>query len=298
VLCTGSVGVVIPAGALLQDQTTGYNYYCTNGGTIGSGGTIPLAFANTAPGPNAVPSSVAIYQAINGWDSVSVVSGVIGSNVESRQAFEQRREDTVAGNSIGAIGSIIGAVAKVPGVTDYFGYDNATASTATVGGVSVAANSIYICVQGGTTSAVAQAILSKKAPGCGYTGTTTVTAYDNNPLYSEPIAYSVSFTIPTALPIYFAVNLKNSTSVPSTALAQIQAAISAAFAGTDGGSRARIGTELFASRFYAGIASLGAWAQIISLQIGTTSPGAANDLTVNANQIPTLNVANITLTLT
>jgi hypothetical protein len=34
------------------------------------------------------------------------------------------------------------------------------------------------------------------------------------------------------------------------------------------------------------------------LQIGTTSPGAANDLTVNANQIPTLNVANITLTLT
>ena len=137
------------------------------------------AYFSQRPGPIAVPGAgeVSIYQAIPGWDTVSVVSGVEGVNVESRQAFELRRQDSVAGNSFGAIGSIIGAVAKVPGVIDYYGYNNTSATPVTVSGVVIAGNSVYICVSGGSETAVAEAILSKLGPGCGMTGNTTVTVF-------------------------------------------------------------------------------------------------------------------------
>jgi hypothetical protein len=278
IACVGAAGLVIPTDATIQD-TAGNIYNCTSGGTIGFGGTVTLAFANQATGAIAVPATnaVSIFQSIPGWDSVSVVSGVVGNAVESAAEFEQRREDTVEGNSLGSIGSIIGAVAQVPGVLDYFGFDNATNAAVTTGGQTIAANSIYICVFGGASLAVAQAILSKKGPGCSYTGNTTVTAFDSNPLYSAPIPYSVTFQIPSGLPVVFAVSLKNSTLVPSTALVSIQAAIAGVFNGTTTGStRARIGSEIFASSYYAAIATLGSWAQIISVQIGSTLVDAAS----------------------
>jgi hypothetical protein len=276
IVCNGLTGVNIPAGALIQD-TSGNTYSCTGAGTITSAGSVTLPFANNTYGPIAVPNtnSVSIYQAIPGWDSATCASGELGNNTESRAAFELRRQQTVAGNSLGAIGSIIGAVANVPNVLDYYGYDNSTGSPITVGGVTVTTSTIYICVAGGLSTAIAQAILSKKGPGAGYTGNTTVVAYDSNPLYSAPIPYNVTFEIPAALQALFVVNIVNSAQVPANATALIQAAIINAFAGGDGGSRARIGSTIYASRFYAPVASLGSWAQIISIVLGSAnSPGA------------------------
>lgn len=237
--CTGGgagVGIVLPDGtggttaATIKDEA-GNLYALTESITLpSSGGTVVGTFACTVPGPVAVPPSdgVSIYQTIPGWDSVSVASGTQGTNTESRAAFEQRRRDSVAGNSFGAIGSIIGAVAKVPGVTDYYGYDNSTNAPVTVQGVTISANSIYICAAGGTPSAVAQAIWSKKAPGCSYTGSTTETVYDTNPLYASPIPYQVSFQIAVPLQLLFAVTIVNGPGVPSNAAALIQAALIAA----------------------------------------------------------------------
>lgn len=275
--CFGLTGVNIPVGALIQD-TNGYTYSCTQAGVISSGGNVTLTFANNAYGPLTVPSTnaVSIYQAIPGWDSVTCTSGVLGNNTESRAAFELRRQQTVAGNSFGAIGSIIGAVANVPNVLDYYGYDNSSGAPITVGGVTIATSTIYICVAGGLAASIAQAILSKKGPGCGYTGNTTVTAYDSNPLYSAPIPYNVTFEIPTALQVLFLVKIANSAQVPANVTALIQAAIVSAFAGGDGGPRARIGSVVYASRFYAPVAALGSWAQIISIVVGSgNNPGAS-----------------------
>ena len=276
VLCVGLAGLEIPEGAQIIDDA-GYVYICQEAGTIPVTGSITLPFANLTYGPIAVPGTndVSIYNAINGWDTVSVTSGALGRDTESRSEFEARRAATVAGNSFGAIGSIIGAVSKVSGVSDYFGYDNATGGTVVVGGVSVAARTIYVCALGGEDADVAQAIWSKKAPGCGYTGNTTVTVYDSNPLYASPVPYSVTFERPSALPILFVVNLNDNSQIPANATALIQAAIISAFAGGDAGQRARIAAKLFASRFYAPVALLGSWAQIIDIFVGSTNQSAA-----------------------
>ena len=235
--CTGGgagAGVPLPVSPVPAQivDNNGNIYSLTSTITLpGGGGTVIGSFACVTPGPIPVPAGanpIQIYKAIPGWDSVSLVSGVQGVNVESRQAFEGRRQDSVAGNSMGAIGSIIGAVAKVAGVIDYFGYNNNQSSPATVGGVTIAANAIYICVAGGSASAVAQAIFSKKGPGAPMTGTTTVTAYDNNPLYASPVPYEISFTIATPLQLLFAVTLVSGPNIPSNAASLIQNALIAA----------------------------------------------------------------------
>lgn len=233
--CTGGGAggsVPLPVGAQISDNA-GNIYALTDSITLPSGGgTVEGSFACVVPGPTPVPSGstpVSIYKSIPGWDSVALVSGVQGVNTESRQAFEARRQDSVAGNSMGAIGSIIGAVAKVPGIIDYYGYNNNTAGSVTIGGVSIAAYSIYIAAAGGTQAAIAAAIFSKKGPGAPMTGTTTVTVYDSNPLYASPIAYSIKFTIPAALQFLFSVTLVASGAIPSNANTLVQNAIIAAF---------------------------------------------------------------------
>ncbi len=276
VACGGDVNVVIPASALIQD-TAGNIYYSTESGVIQPSGSVTLSFAAQVPGPLPVPTNVTIYQVIPLWNTVAVVSGVIGNLVETRAAFELRREASVAANGAGFLSTIAGAVAALPGVIDYYVTENYTNAPLVVGGVSLAANSLYVAVVGGEAAAIAQAIWSKKNPGCSYNGNTTYNIYDTNSGYSEPYPgpYPVTWETPADIAVSFQVTIKNSPAVPSTALMQIQAAILLAFLGEDGGTRARLGSELFASRYYAGIIGLGAWAQIVTVMIGSGASPAA-----------------------
>ncbi|ASW06314.1 baseplate J/gp47 family protein [Rhizobium sp. 11515TR] len=300
-LCTGLQGVIIPAGALAI-AADGNQYVCTEAGTIPASGNITLTFACLVPGPISCPAGTLnqIYQSIPGWDAITNPSdGVLGNDVESRSSFEARRAASVALNSIGSLPSVLGAVLAVPNVLDAFVTENDSNSSQTIGGVLLNPNSIYVAVVGGEAQDVAQAIWSKKAPGCAYNGNTTVTVLDTSKGYAPPYpAYSVSFQIPAPLPILFAVNIVNSTLVPADAATQIQNAIISAFAGGDGGTRAKIGGTLLASRFYAPVAALGSWAQIVSIEIGSVNNAAAsftgsisgNTLTVSAIASGTLAV--------
>lgn len=278
VLCTGLGGVIIQIGALISD-TSGNIYFCTGQITLDPiSGNGTATFAAVITGPTAVPAmnAISIYQAIPGWDTVAVASGAVGTDVESRASFEARREATVAANGAGFLPTIRGAVLKVPGVLDAYVTENDTASPVTVGGVTLAANSLYVCVAGGASADVAQAIWSKKNPGCAYTGNTTVVVQDTNSGYSPPYpSYNVIFEIPTAAPIVFNVTIVNSAQVPSTAQQQIANAVQSGFTGADGGLRAQIGATLYASRYYADVASLGTWAQIVSIKIGNDAASDA-----------------------
>jgi hypothetical protein len=275
VACGGLSGVVIPVGALIADPNANV-YSCTSAGTIGAGGSVTLGFANQITGPIAVPSAVAIYQSIPGWNTVSVVSGAEGNLVESRAAFELRRQQSVAGNAQGVTDSVLGAVLAVSGVLSAYVVDNPLGTTSVVGGVTLNANSLYVAVYGGSSAAVALAIWQKKPPGCAYNGNTTVNVQDPNPAYNGagPI-YPVTFQTATPAPFAFIVTIKNSSSVPSNAATLVQNAVQAAFTGADGGMRAGIGATVYASRYYAGVAALGTWAQIETITIGTEASPTA-----------------------
>lgn len=277
--CSGLAGLVIPAGSLAQADD-GNIYTSTQDGTIALGGTVVIPFACNVSGAIPCPANslTTIYQSIIGWDSIdNLVDGVIGQDVESRSAFEARRFQSVAQNSQGALPSVLGAVLAVPNVIDAYVTENPTASPLTVGGVTLNANCLYVAAVGGVAADIAKAIWTRKAPGCAYYSgaNTTVTVFDTSYPLPQP-SYAVKFVTPSPLQILFAVNIANNAQVPADAVTQIQNALIAAFAGGDGGPRARIGSAIFASRFYAPVAALGSWVQIIEIQIGCENNAAAN----------------------
>ena len=297
-LCSGLTGTLIPVGAQAVDAN-GNIWLAVQSGVIPSGGSVSLEFQCSVTGPIvcAIGALSAIYQSIPGWDSITnPAEGVLGSLVESRAAFEARRQQSVAINAQGSNASVLAAVLAVPNVIDAYVVDNPSSSPATIGGVTVNANSLYVSVAGGASTAIGQAIFAKKGNGCSTQGSSSVTVYDTS--YSAPQpAYTYNYTVPTSTPIYVAVLVANLATVPSNALALVQAAVIAAFTGTDGGARARIGSTLYASRYYAGVNALWPGVEIVSITIGTTASPTGNTTTMTIAQIPTILAAQITLTL-
>ena len=275
--CSGLDGVTIPVGAVARAQD-GNLYVCTLAGTI-TGGSVVLPFSCSVNGPITCPVGTldTIYQAIFGWESVTnAADGVTGVDVESPSAFEARRAASVAKNARSILDAVQGAVYAVSGVLDCYVTENFEAYIKTVGGVPLAAHSLYVCVLGGNAADIAMAIWTKKSPGCGYNGNTTVVVQEPSTLYVPPVpTYRVSFELPTTIDFAVLVVLKSNPGIPADARAQIQTAVLAAFSGSDGGQRARIGSTVFASRYYAGVAALGRWSQIVDIQLGLDGGAAA-----------------------
>ena len=299
--CTGLVGTVIPAGSIVQDSS-GYQYQSTAAATIGSSGTVDVDFQCATTGPIACPVGAlnTIYKAVTGWESVTnAAAGTSGTDVESRADFEYRRKNSVATNAVNSIQSIRAAVLAVPNVLDAYVIDNSTNAAVTVGATSysVAANSVYVAVVGGASADVAKAIWENKSLGCSYNGATSYTYTDTSGGVAPYPTYTVKWETPASLPIYFAVSIANNSALPSKITTLVQTAIVNAFNGADGGSRARIGSTIYAGRFYAGVAATDSNVEILSIYLGTAASPTGTSVDVGIDQRPTLDTANISVTL-
>ena len=288
--CRGLQGVNIPAGVLAKAIDGNY-YTATAAGTIGADGTVVIPFQCNTAGPIACPAGALnqVYQVIPGWDSITNADGVPGQDVESRAAFELRRFNSVAGNSAGMLASVQGAVLVIPNVLDAYTTENYLDSDIPNDGVMMKAHSLYVCVSGGDSNAIAQAIFTRKAPGCAMSGNTTVIVYDSNAGYSPPYpSYPITYQIANPQTCIFNVTIVNTIHVPSTATTLIRNAILAAWAGEDGGPRARIGATVFASRYYATVATLGTWVQLVSIKLGSTGAPQAVGIGSITNAVMTI----------
>lgn len=295
VTCLGLSGVVIPQNALVLSDD-GNQYRAISGGTIPDTGTVDLQFECTVTGPIACPAGSigTIYQAINGWDSaVNNADGVPGRDTETRAEFEDRRRLSVAHNSQGSLPSVLGAVLTVDGVLDAFVTENVNQTPQTVKGFLLNPNSIYVAAVGGTDADVARALWTKKSPGCGYNGNTLVVVQDTQSGYSAPFpSYDVRFERPDEATVISSVTIANNQDVPADATLQIQNAFVSAFLGLDGGPRARIGSNIFASRFYSAVAALGSWVQIVTIKLGCDNQPASTF--VGSISGTTLTVSSVT----
>jgi len=296
----GLAGTVIPAGTLAQD-TSGNTYSNLGESVISSLGTVTATFQNIATGPIACPAGtlISVYQSIPGWSTITnPADGVIGSVVESRADFEFRRKNSVAINGTGSAPSIYANVFNVDGVLDVYVIDNPTNAIVDTGATDypVAAHSVYVAVVGGTDADVAEAIWRHKDLGCDYNGNTTVVVTDDSG-YSYPYpSYNVKFERPAALPILFEVEIVDNPALPADIVALTKAAILARFNGADGGARERIGSDIFASRYYGAVSLISPAISIISILIGTTTP-TLNNVSVGIDESPTLAETDITVTL-
>jgi len=304
-VCNGAVGTVIPAGSQAKD-TAGYIYASTSVGVIGSTGTVTIQFQNLTPGAIACPvnSLNKIYSAIAGWDTITnPAAGALGNLEESQTAFEYRRQQSVAGNSVNSVSSIQGAVLALPGVIGAYTVDNPSNSSINFGSTNypIAAHTTLVSVAGGSAADIANAIWSKKGsgspyPAAGGAGIQSYTIYDTN--YDVPYpSYLVTWLVPTSTNTFFIVNIKNIPTLPANIVPQIQAAVVNSFYGNDGGIKAAIGQTTFSGRYYANVSAVDSSVEILSIFLGTSINPTGTQLQYGIDQLPVTSTSNVVVNL-
>lgn len=290
--CGGAQGTVLggksSANPAKAKNANGDIFVCVDGGVIPASGTISLAFEAEETGEIAVPANSvnSIYTQVIGWDTVNnSSSGVVGTLQESQFSFEERRKKSLALNAVGNLESVYAAVFEVDGVTDCFAKENDEDTPLTVGGVTIGAHSIYVCVNGGDSTEIAKAIKLKKSGGCSTTG--NIEVYVNNALV--PIRFD------RAADVDVYVNVVVVDPITPSVEAQIKKIIIDNFNGSDGfGKRVTIADTVYASRFYAPLTEAGI--NISNILVGLSSPASSLSASCDYDEILVLSEGNITVT--
>ena len=300
--CTGLVDTPIPAGSVAQDSS-GYLYYSLADARIGASGSVDIVFQNQATGPIACPIGAlnTIYRAVNGWSGITnSTAGVLGNEVESRANFEYRRKQSVAGNSNNQLGAVYANVLAVPGVTDAYVTQNNTGLPVEKGvtDYSLLPHSVYVCAYGGAAADIAKAIWQKLPPGPSMNGNTTYTVVDDVNYVQPYPEYEIRWQTPAAVSVYFRVELANNNALPGDIVARVRAAILSAFNGEDGGTRARIGSTIYAGRYYASVQAIDTDNfDIFSISISRNGSSYLTSASFGIDEVPTLDASNISVTL-
>lgn len=292
---TGLRGTVIPAGAIIQNDD-GIKLESVGAVTIGEGGTAEVEFQTLETGAIVIGAETCnkIVTVIAGWDTVTnAVAGTLGQDVESRFAFEKRRELSVAYNSHGSRLSLQSALSALTGVLDCLVLENKTSSSVTKNGVSIDAHSVAICIYGGTNDNIAECIYNKLDAGCGTTGDTQV-SYTS----SDNVENVYNIIRPTATNVYIEVTLNKTATTQSTVIEDVQTAIYNDFYGNDqnsGNTRRRCGSVIYASSFAVSVIKTAKVSDLVSIYIGLSASPGENAITLDADEEPVIEIDNITV---
>lgn len=299
--CTGLAGTVIPVSAQVRSDVDDSIWINVEEGTIPSSGYVDLTFQCSETGPiNAAANTLTkIATVIAGWDTATnPESTTVGQNEETQGAFEARRYQSVAVNSVGSTSSVYAKVASLDDVIAVCVRTNRGNEAKVIDGVSLSGHSIYVSVLGGTDEEIAQAILNGISGGCDYVGNTTVSiTLDNG------VIENVKFDRPEELPIGVKVSVRKNDNLPADAESLIKQAVYNNFYGLSDDIiegqpllRVSMGDDLYASRFYISIQNQGV-SEILSIQI--CAPASGQDwqgfIHIPINKNPTLDQSNITV---
>lgn len=314
VVCSGLAGTVIAGMDTSVDPATvrtsdGYELICQTTGTIGEDGTVTLPFECTEVGAIEIEANsvTTIVKAQSGWDSVDNPDpGAVGNDVETQQAFENRRYASVALNSRSMLASVYSRVGEVDGVIDLLARQNRTDVSVVDNGVTYGPHSIYICVLGGADADIAEAIYNSVSAGCDYNGNTS---YE----YTDPVTGAVEtvlFQRPEAVEFQIVVTIQaNSQSTDNTLSDAIKENIYADFYGdeypnADTGvahntnvTRITIGSTTYASRFYCPVMCAGASTNLVSVEIGRKDGELTNVVSLTNAEYPSLTMDDITVNI-
>lgn len=171
---TGVPGTIIPAGSQASETGSGNaNLFETiSTVTIPAGGSLTgVAFQSVETGeiPAEAGTLTQIVSSVLGWETVTnPLAATLGSDTQSDIAAREYRRQTLGGQGSSLAGAIISAVSQVTGVNSLTFQENIADTVQVINGVSMVPHSIYMCIDGGDDTAVAEAIVSKKSGGCAY----------------------------------------------------------------------------------------------------------------------------------
>ena len=178
VVIGGVVGTIINGGVVGDDLGLGTRWALPDVVTIPIEGEITVTATSLVEGVVNAPahSIIKILTPTRNWQTVDNISAASpGQPVEPDATLRQRQSVSTALPAQTVFDAIIAAVANIPGVSRYKGYENDSGTTDDNG---IPGHSISLVVEGGDVQAIGEAIANKKTPGTGTYGTTDVLTID------------------------------------------------------------------------------------------------------------------------
>lgn len=221
VILSGRPNTFIPQGVRAR-STTG-DLFATAGAymldSLGSASVTMLA-VETGPVASTAGTITAIVDPVLGWEGVTnPTDGIPGVTIQSDASLRDLRRRTLALQGISTPEAVISEVSAVPNVRSLQFRENITDAPATIDGIPMVAHSVWICVDGGTDTDVALALLTNKTAGAAWNGATAVSVVEP----SSGQTYVVLFDRPDEIEILVRVTIR-----PSNAIVDPQTAIPAA----------------------------------------------------------------------
>lgn len=202
----GTPGTTIPAGSLATTEDYSKVFSLSQSVTLNENGTATATFYSQEYGDIQLAAGElnTIKTGVLGWETITNNdAATAGKNRETDSELKERRIDTLfSGRSF--VGDIKSYLLSVDGVKSVDLYNNYHLEPVIVNGVTIEPKSVFVCVYGGSDQDVGMALYKSTAPGCGFTGNTTVTVTD--PFCNHN--YEVSFYRPTEVEIDVKVYIK------------------------------------------------------------------------------------------
>lgn len=291
---TGVAGTVISAGSQASTQA-GDIFYLENQVTIPSSGTINATFLSLekAAIPCPVGSLTKIIDGTLGWETINnSTAAILGNSREGDESFKQQFYGSGLFSGMSLIEDYDNAIKNVENVISCYVRDNGTNAVVVYDGVTIAAHSVYACVDGGDNTEIATALFQRKSGGCNWTAISgqSVTVDVVDPTYGDP--YQVIFNRPNEILIYEDITLSAGTSTESDLVTAVQTAV------TNYINSLKIGEDVNLLSLAQAINTAVPGIVLTSLTIGTSAGSlSSSNITIHVNEAAKTLAANITVTV-
>lgn len=225
-----------------------------------------------------------------GWQEVTNLSAATpGAAVETDAELRRRQTLSTALPSRSVFEATVGAVASVPGVVRFRGYENDSGAT---DGDGIPGHSISIVVEGGDSQAIGEAIANNKTPGTGTYGTTSIDVTDE-----WGVTRAINFYRPTVAQIKVDITLTAQTGYNTTIEQNIKDTIAVWISELEIGEDVEW-SEVFLPANLFGASGVKTY-KISALTIAKNAGSfGTSDLVVAFNEAPTTTTADVDITVT
>lgn len=199
---TGIPGVVIPSGSRRATPAGDVFQLLTTVQLDNATGKGVGIFQALEPGPipcaaHALTVPVQGYTSV-GWEtSDNPNAGSVGRAVQSDLSAKQERVQTLGLQGRSVSDAVYANVRALEGVRSISYRENYTKADATIDGIFLVANSVWVCVDGGVDGDIAQALYRSKTSGANWNGAVTVNYVE--PRFGQN--FPIKFDRPTPKPI-------------------------------------------------------------------------------------------------
>lgn len=206
-----------------KGQTSGAYFVNSRAVQLAADGTGTVDFICQTSGPITCPiNDLEIATQVLGWETIhNATAGTLGQDQESDASLRARRNNMLAKQGISTVEAQVSDLYGVTGVRSLAYRENIASTTQTIDGITLAAHSVWACVDGGADMDIAKSLLTNKTDGAAWNGATDVPVVE--PASGQ--TYHVLFDRPTVQAVLVRVTIRQGSSTATLATAVPQAVV-------------------------------------------------------------------------